>query len=168
MLLGIILILVFLMLISLLWMPIVLYINSVTNQYYIQLKGLAKVSIEPHEKEILMLKLKILFFTFHYYPLKKSDRSDKTIEIEKQKTKKRKSRINFQTVLRVLKSFKLKRFLLNIDTGDCILNSKLYPVFACLNFYKDSRLYINYQGRNSVLLYIENKPIRIIKSFINN
>lgn len=83
------------------------------------------------------------------------------------KTKKKRSKdINFKTLLRVLKSFKVRQFQIDIDTGNCISNAKLYPVFAFLNYYKGG-FNINFENRNKVLLSIENRPIRIIKSFIN-
>jgi len=68
--------------------------------------------------------------------------------------------------MRFLKSFKVKKLLLNIDTGNCILNAKLYPFFSLLN-YQIGNFSINFQGRNRLALEVENRPIDIIKSIIN-
>lgn len=55
---------------------------------------------------------------------------------------------------------------MNIDTGDCIANSKLYPVFSFLS-YQFGGFHVNYKGQNTLVLAVENRPIRIIKSFFN-
>ncbi len=162
MLLTIILILFLLLVISLLLIPIVAVIDTATNQYYVQLKGLAKASIEEHKKELLRIKLKVLFLNFYFYPLTKN--SDGKKQIEKRRTKSRK--IGVQTGLRVLRSFKIKRLYLDVDTGDPITNAKLFPLFAYIN-YKIGNFNINFEGKNQMTLYIQNRPIRIIKSFIN-
>jgi len=160
--LTIILILFFLLVMYVLLAPIALYINTTKNEYYIKLPGLAKASIEEHKKELLRIKLKVLFLNFYFYPLRKN--SDGKKQIEKRRTRSRK--IGIQTGLRVLKSFKIKRLYLDIDTGDSIANAKLFPLFAFIN-YKIGNFNINFEGENQMTLYIQNRPIRIIKSFIN-
>lgn len=156
------LLLFFLLVIYVLLAPIALHINTTKNEYYVQLLGLAKASIEEHEKELLRIKLKVLFFNFYFYPLRKND--DRKKKIEKRKNRSRK--IGIQTGLRMLRSFKIKRLYLDVDTGDSITNAKLYPLFAFIN-YKIGNLNINFEDRNQMILYIQNRPIRIIKSFIN-
>ena len=59
--LGVCSILFFVLICYLLLIPIVIYIDSDTDQYFIQLKGLAKASIEGHKDEVVRIKLKIFF-----------------------------------------------------------------------------------------------------------
>jgi len=151
--------------IYLLLVPIILYIDTITNQYYLQLKGLAKASIEDDKEELIRIRLKVFFLNFSFYPLKKSV-SKKIRKTKEVQVKSRIRRMGFRTGLRLLKSFKIKRFLLNVDTGDCISNAKLYPVFAFLN-YRMGGFNINFQGQNQLVLHIQNRPIHIIRSFIN-
>lgn len=146
--------------------PIILFIDTATNQYYIHLKGLAKVSIEGHKEELIKIKLKIFFLNFYFYPLRGKINSGKKKKHQKKDIKKSSKKINIKTGLRVLKSFKVKRLFLDIDTGNCIINAKLYPLFAFLN-YKIGDFNINFEGRNKMMLYIQNRPLYIIKSFIN-
>ena len=89
-------------------------------------------------------------------------------KMEKESTMKIKGKkgINFRKGLRIIKSFKIKRMQLNIDTGDCIMNAKLFPVFAFLN-YKVGGFTINFEGRNQVALHAQSRPINIIKSIFN-
>ncbi|NNE78199.1 MAG: hypothetical protein HKN31_14145 [Pricia sp.] len=155
----------FFVLLYLLFVPIELYFNTDTNQYYAQLRGLAKVSIEGDREEVIRIRLRTLFRNFYFYPLRKSG-TESTKKIEKTKKKRRKTRIGFKKIIGVMKSFKTKQLFLDMDTGDCLMNAKLYPVFTFINYYKGN-LNINYLGRNQLVLHLENRPIRIIRSFIN-
>jgi len=158
-----ILILLLLLLLYLLLMPIVLFIDTATNQYYIQLKWLAKASIEKHLEGLIRIKLKIAFLNFYFYPLRKKS-SSKDKKLVNENTVKKRKRIGIKKILRMLRSFKVKRFLIDIDTGDCMTNAKLYPVYGLLN-YGIGSFNINYEGRNRLALFMENRPIYIIKSF---
>ncbi|WP_243472712.1 hypothetical protein [Winogradskyella sp. MH6] len=149
----------------LLLMPMILVIDTNNEQYYIQLKGLARADVIKDDKEIFIIRLKLFFLKFYIHPLKakkeKKSETSKAIKVDK-KTKK----LSFRTVIRIIKSFKVTQFYMNIDTGDCIANSKLYPVFSFLN-YQFGGFHVNYKGQNTLVLAVENRPIRIIKSFFN-
>ena len=167
MLLLVILLFILLLLLYILVLPIVLYIDTKRDQYYIQLKGIAKANVVSNEDDILKVNLKVLFMSFHFYPFRKSEDSKKKVKKDKPKTNKKRRKFSVKTGLKLLKSFKIKQFFINIDTGDCIENAKLFPLFALLN-YKFGGFKINFNGENQLLLHIENRLIRIIKSFINS
>jgi hypothetical protein len=132
-----------------------------------QQKGLIKAQLLADEKEIFKIRLKIFFFNFNVYPLRKEKSSKPKKKQVKQEVKRSKRSLEFKKVVRVIKSFQIKKFHLDLDTGDCTNNAKLYPAFAFLN-YMNIDCNINFTGRNSLILAIENRPIRIIKSIINN
>ncbi|MGB5363024.1 MAG: hypothetical protein WBN17_06950 [Aureibaculum sp.] len=163
--LSIFLIILLLLILYLLWMPVILFIDTDSHQYYLQLKGLAKASIEGHKEEVLRIHLKIVFFHFYFYPLKEIGKPKKK-EIEKKNKLKRTKRIGIRQGLSLLRSFEVKHLLIDIDTGDCIKNAHLYPYFAFLN-YKIGTFKINFEGRNRMALCIQNRPINIMRSFIN-
>lgn len=149
----------------LLFVPIDLFIDTHTNKYYVQCKGLAKVYLETHKEELLRIKLRTLFMKFYFYPLKKQGGAKKKHGAKK--TAKKKGRgIGLNKSLRLLRSFKVKRVLVDIDTGNYISNARLYPVFFFLN-YNLGAFHINFEGRNRMALHLRNRPINIIKSFIN-
>ncbi len=166
MLLGIIIALLILFILYLLLAPIRLIINTDKNQYFVEQKGLLKANLEADEKEVFKIRLKVLFFNFNFYPLKKKTSSPSKKKLIKPTAKRSKRSVKFKKVVRIIKTFKIKRFYLNLDTGDCISNAKLYPAFALLNYF-NMNCHVNFIGRNSLVLAIENRPIRIIKSFIN-
>lgn len=146
-------------------MPMILVVDTNNEQYYVQMKGVARADVIKDDKEIFIIRLKLFFLKFYIHPLKakkeKKTGISKAVKVDK-KTKK----LSFRTVIRIMRSFKVKKFYINIDTGDCITNSKLYPVFAFLN-YRSGGFHINYKGQNALVLAVENRPIRIIKSFFN-
>ena len=144
MLLTVILLLLVLFVVALLFAPIQLYVNTDTSEYYIRVVGLAKASLEPDNRELLRVRLKTLFFEHSFYPLRK--KMMKKGKPAKQKTK-RKRKIRFKNFVRLLRSFEVRRFLLDIDTGDYVFNAKMYPIFMLLNRYVAS-FHINFQGRN--------------------
>jgi len=143
--------------------PIDLYINTTTNQYYAQIRGLAKASIEKDNVEIVRIRLRTFFMNFYLYPLKYIGLTDKKERVKKNKTKRK---IGLKKGLQILKSFKIKRFNLEIDTGDYTLNAKLYPLFIFLN-YHIGHFKVNFLDKNQLVLHLQNRPINIIKSFIN-
>lgn len=148
----------------LLLIPVILHIDTDMNQYYVQLRGLAKASFEGDEEEVIRIRLKVLFMDFLFYPLRKPDPGKK--KIAGSRIKKRKKSMGYGKGLRLLRSFSVKRLLLDIDTGDCIHNAKLYPLFAFLNYYVGG-FHVNFSGRNQLVLHLQNRPLYIIKSIIN-
>ncbi len=149
--------------IYLLFATLSIVIDTATDQYYVELKGVFRINAESHESEILRLRLQVFFLNFNFYPIKPKKKKKHKL---KKHHKKSKRLLTIKKGLRIIKTFKIKYFLLDLDTGDCITNAKLYPVFALLN-YKAGNFNINFQGRNKLVLHIQNRPIYIIKSFIN-
>lgn len=149
--------------IYLLFARISLFIDTSTNQYFIKLQGIFRINAERDETEILKLQLHFFFLNFNFYPLRLDKKKKR---ISEKKKKKSRLHLTFKQAYRLIKSFKVKRFYLDLDTGDCITNAKLYPVFSLLN-YKLGHFNVNFNGRNKLVLHIQNRPIYIIKSFIN-
>ncbi|XLS30248.1 hypothetical protein ACJD0Z_05320 [Flavobacteriaceae bacterium M23B6Z8] len=149
----------------LLFVPVILVIDTANENYYIKIKGFAKAALIGDNKHLIKVKLKVLFLSFDFYPLLEKDTSSKRVKEKNTKGKKLKV-FNFKTFLRMLSSFRIKKCYLDIDTGDCIQNAKLYPIFGFLNLTKGV-FRVNFEGKNSLLLCVENRPIRLIKSLIN-
>ena len=158
-------ILLSLFILYLLFVPLDIVINVTKNQYFVRIWGLAKVALEGHETEFIRLKLNTLFTRFYFYPLRKKKKEQKK-KIGKKAGKRRNIQSFMKYGLQILKSFKVKKLLVDIDTGDCIENAKLYPAFAFLNYHA-STFQVNFEGRVDMVLHLQNRPINIIKSFIN-
>ncbi len=158
-------ILLFLFILYLLFVPLDIVINIAKNQYFVRIRGLAKVAIEGHEKKFLRIKLNTLFTRFYFYPLRRKKKEQKK-KIETKSRKRRNFKSNFKRGLQLIKSFEVKKLILDIDTGNCIQNAKLYPAFAFLNHHVGT-FQVNFEGRVNMVLHLQSRPINIIKSFIN-
>ena len=164
-------ILFFMLLVAyLLLMPIIVSINTEKNEYFIQLKGIARASIEPDEDEIIRIKFKVFFMKFYFFPIdefiKRNKAKKEKPKIPKTHKVKRKKHLGINRGLQFLKTFKVKQFTIDLDTGDVIQNAKLYPAFAFLNYYKGG-FNINFEGRNRLVVQLQNRPIDLISVFIN-
>ena len=158
-------ILLFLFILYLLFVPLDIVINITKNQYFVRIRGLAKAAVEGHDKEFLRIKLNTLFTRFYFYPLRKKKKEQKK-KIETKSRKRRNFKSNFKRGLQVIKAFEVKKLILDVDTGNCIQNAKLYPAFAFLNHHLGT-FHINFEGRVNMVLHMQSRPINIIKSFIN-
>lgn len=150
----------------LLWMPVVFKINTETKEYYLQFKGLAKASVMSDPEEVLKIKLNVLFMRFNFFPLRMRRKKKKKKKEAQTKTRKTFSSKKVQAIWRMIRSFKIKEFKLDIDTGDYVLNAKLYPAFYLLRHFGNN-VAVNFEDRNRLALVIQNRPINILKSFIN-
>jgi len=149
----------------LLFLKMVLYVDTANNEYYVQAKGLVKAKIESHETELIQIKFNTPFLKFRFFPLRKSKKQRKKAKTDKTTVSKHRT-IEIQKLLGIIKTFKVVQLLVDIDTGDCITNAKLYPPFAFMNYY-GGQFSVNFEGRNRLILNVQNRPMRIIKSFIN-
>jgi len=112
------------------------------------------------------LSMRILFFrkTFRLAEIKGKPRKTK---VRKEiKESKRKTNINrmMMKIVRVIKTFRVTKWELAVDSGDYSRNAQLYP----LNFlpYTFKHLYVNFRDENYLLLTIRNRPWKILYSFL--
>lgn len=154
---------ILLILTYLMWMPVILKIDTESNEYYVQLKGLLKADILSDPDEILKVRLKVLFIKFNIFPIRSRNSVKKK---RKAPIRKKSSSGKIRYFWKVLRTFKVKEFMLDIDSGDYVINAKMYPLFYMLKRL-GINLAINFEDRNRLVLVIYNRPIYIIKSFIH-
>lgn len=145
--------------------PIIIFIDTATQQYYVRVKGLAKASLESDPEEVIKLMIKVPFKRFYLYPLRKSTKK-KTTAKETKTVAKKKRYVSPEKLLKILKTFKVKRWLLDIDTGDYITNAKLYPYYGVLNMPKSGSFSINFEGRNRFVMHLQNSAFSIVRAII--
>ena len=86
-------------------------------------------------------------------------------EKKPKKKKKRKSPISFRKFLRILRTFKILEWQLDLDTDDYVVNGWLYPVFLFLN-RSGKRFQINFRGHFYWRMVIENRGYRVLWAFL--
>lgn len=186
--LSVILILLLGLLLWVLLAPLALEIDTAGGKYYLGLRGLAGINLFYNKDNPFVAKARILFFTKEFDTLdqatkmnekqkRKKEEKTKAKKQEKAKKKKKKSlldkniigmlRLAFRFLNEFRDTFRLKRLYLRLDTGDVILNSRLYPAF-CVASGRNVYMSINFQNINEFSILIENRLIKIIFIALKN
>lgn len=123
------------------------------------------------EGDQLVLRGNIFFIGFRWrledLLLKERRRKKKKqgVRATKKKSRRKGGPNRLPAMWRVLRSFRLRRLYIEMDTGNFTLNARLYP----LNHYPfpvDKRLHINFLGENYVILHLVNAPWRILYAWV--
>lgn len=155
-----------LIIIWLLFAPIRLVINNVKDDYGVYYGKSFSLSLIPRGLITnWKLKLKILFFEYYIRFDQISNKKKKC----KNKKEVRKIRMcgSFNQMKSLFHSFKISKFSVDLDTGDCIWNAYLFPILFLLNQKKGIDVKVNYQNNNIVDIEFKNRGIRIIHALIS-
>ena len=152
--------LIILLIIFLLLTPIVFEVDSDAGQFEVRITGIARANVIL--KEQLWLQLWVLGFTFRIDPLKPAKRKTHH-ELKKKKEGARFSLKSMATKSRMLiRTFHVRKFYCDLDSGNFLLNSWLYPAFHFID-PAHHHWNVNFNGRTSVALTIENNLLRIMR-----
>jgi hypothetical protein len=77
----------------------------------------------------------------------------------------RRRRLTLPKILKLLRTFRVRRFDLLLDTDDYVLNAQLYPVSTFLTF-RGWPVTVNFLHQNELTLRIENRMSRIMWALI--
>lgn len=145
------LILLILFLVWLLLGPVVLLIDTDHNRYHLALPGIFKVAVVPTE-ELFHIRGWIFFWPFKFYPFRRRKRKPgKTARTPVKKRRFIKSPVGIGTAMEAIRTIRIRRLELDLDTDDFILNAWLVPAFSLLNG-GNTRLRVNFEGTSSLLL----------------
>ncbi len=143
--------------------PIQIVINTQKNEYYISLPGYFRVDLLFTRDYNYSIKLKILFFSFRIFPGKRRNSVRDVEEPRKniQKTKRRKKqKITFSFIKKIIKCFKIKKLNADIDTGDYPLNAQLIPIAHAIS-QGNTNIDINFQNRNVLDICVNTRIYKI-------
>ncbi len=157
----ILLIILFFGLSWILFSPIQITLNSQKKIYQIHWYGIARARLLLLSKDFL-IRVNVFFWEKDFSLLRPKKEKKKAT---KKKRKFRSRKKTLKKIIRILKSFKIKIFKIDLDTGDYIQNSYLYPVFHFLK-NKKRDLSINYRGDVNIHLKIENRLYKILLSLL--
>jgi len=144
----------------LLFAPFYLEINSTKGFYGIRFNYLASANLVLIDNR---LKVNVAAAGWH----KKIDPFAKTAKTKPVQPKNKKiSRFSFGLVKALLKTFKIRKCYVDIDTDNVQLNGILYPAVYWLSNYTAQPLSINFLHHNEIDLKIENNIARLIKAYI--
>jgi hypothetical protein len=130
--------------------PVTLFLNTDTSRYHLVLPGIFKAVVVP-SAEIFHIRGWIFFIPFRYNPFLGKR------EISKGKSKKpggKRRLIKFsegkQIISYAVRSIRIRKLLLDIDTDDFMLNAWLVPAFSMMNS-RDIQMRVNFEGTSSLL-----------------
>ena len=69
-------------------------------------------------------------------------------------------------IVGVVKSFRVNKFSLQLDTGNNELNGFLFPWFVGAGILAHRDLWINFIGRNELVMEIENSALRMMHAYL--
>ena len=148
--------------IYLLFAPFFVEIDSVKRLFRIKFHRLASARLIFDESSIL-LELKTAGWQKKIDLLEIKEKNKKAVV---KNEKKKQTKISFQKFLAVLKSFRIRKFFLTLDTGDMQMNGILYPLFVLTSISSGKNITINFLDENKLILQIENNLARIIWAYI--
>ena len=153
--------------VSLLFVPLVLTIDSVRHKYYLAARGIASLHV-IFTDDLPLLRLQLPFYSREFNPFSKPDKKKKTKEKERSQPgeKRRKGpQMTPAKIMAMVRSFRLRRFSLSLDTGDFVQNAMLVPVMQ-LGRNRGFDVGVNFTGHTDIVLVISNNLWRIGKAYL--
>lgn len=149
----------------LLFAPFYLEINSNNNLYAVRFHHLASARIIVIN-DSLKIDLRIIGWKKQIDLLNQLFKR-KPRETTPKQHKKSKSKLpRLGLIKSILKSFKVNKCYLDIDTGNMQLNGMLYPGFYWISKYTGNPIGINFQNQTEIIIEIQNNCARVIRAFI--
>ncbi len=138
----------------LLWIllfPVTIFVNSEHNQYHLSLPGVFKAVLAPNEV-FFHIKGWIFFLPYRYDPFRRKKGKRKKENRKKRKGKKpQKLSWNIRMLNGVIRSFRIRKLHVDMDTDDVVLNAWLVPVFSLMNT-ENIQIRVNFEGATSLIL----------------
>jgi len=152
-----------------LWMPLRLYINSDEGRYEASWGRLVWINLyiggEEWTGQWGVLGWRRQLDLIRELAKRSQPAAKKPPPSKSKKAQKRRIHRLPLRLLRIARSFRVRSFHLDIDTGDVVQNAYLYPVFAAIEHWGPD-VHVNYDGRVSVHLWMENRLIRMVRAFL--
>jgi hypothetical protein len=167
----IILLVLFLLFLSwVLFTPVVFKASTDEHILGVKIQGLGGVRVVWEGDQLPKAKWRLWWWERDIkFTEKPSEKKEEKPTKEKAPAKRKRKRIGpkmtFMKVIRILRSFKVRKFRINLDTDDYIFNAYLYPLFAVLDHGR-GHLQVNYEGRVDVDVEITNRAAWVLWAFL--
>ena len=166
----ILLLLIMALVVFLVFTPVSLRIDTYRKEYYVQVWGVIRAWLEWDRGPIL--KLRVPFYVIRLDPLAPAHKKEKKPAIKKRRARRKRHRGGttsgrFMKVSKLIRSFRVREFKLELDTGDVVQNAYWYPLFFHLNRLGKGTWQVNFAGHNGMILHLENRAIRVLWALIN-
>ena len=159
----IIILILLLLFTGLLCLPTKIVADTDRKQFYVSIPFYFKAMVSG-ENEIWSVRIRVFLIPFKIKtPFLKKKSFNKKNKSEKKNIKKRR-KMNTERLLqllkRTIKSFKIKRLMASVDTGDFPLNAQLIPVVSQIKSENIS-IGINFNNDNSFFLRVDTRLYKL-------
>jgi hypothetical protein len=164
----ILLILGALFLVWLLAVPVMVSIDTSGHSYLMSLPGIFSARIVPTDG-LFQIRGWILFIPYRFNPfMKKKRKKDPEKEAKKKKKKFRIPSGGIPLARDAMRSVRIRKLELELDTDDFLLNAWLVPLFSAVNDNTLTSMRVNFQGYNSLLLDMRIRLGALLWALIRN
>jgi hypothetical protein len=155
--------------------PIIIFVNTETNRYQLALPGVFRLAVVP-SGGLFHIRCRAFFIPWQYNPFK--PKKEEGLEKEEKKAKGKAKQPKKPRGLKIrsgslrmagdlLRSFRIRKLDLDLDTDDVILNAWLVPAFSMVNC-ENIRMRVNFEGNASLLLDLRTRLGALLWIFIRN
>jgi hypothetical protein len=148
--------------------PIDIKINSDKDEFCSGRYGLIRIGVTTGKEDIVTVIVTAPFLRFTVYPREKTDnRKESGKSVTGRNKRSARSKIDRIKLLiniawEVICKFKIRRFYLDIDTGNVISNAYLFPLFYMVGNKPRMELNVNYNNNFCLVLDARNNLLNII------
>ena len=147
-----------------LFAPFILEINSDKGIFSLRSHYIASADLALY-RDAFFLNVKIAWWRKQFNLLEPNIKDPETSPAKKHRQKSSK-KIPFKKILNLIKSFRVRKFLISLDTDNMQWNGIMYPIFLLAEHYSGRQIEINFTGENIVIMKIENNIARILWAYI--
>lgn len=154
----------------LLWIllgPVIIFLNTGTRRYLLALPGIFKAVVVP-STDVFYIRVWIFFIPFRFNPFQgKTEKRKEKPRKPGRKWRLKKLAGGKQIISDVVRSIRIRKLSLDIDTDDFMLNAWLVPVFSLVNS-GDIQMRVNFEGTSSLLLELRTRLGSLLWIVIKN
>ena len=163
-------ILIILFSLFLLWLmlgPVIIVVDSTSNRYDLSLPGIFQARVIQAE-DLFHIRGWIFFVPYRFNPFKKRKQKRKKEDTPGDKKKRFKFPPGGAGMVKdAIRTIRIRKLDLDLDTDDFLLNAWLVPVFSVINL-QNTRLHVNFRGESTLLLDMRIRLGALLWVFIRN
>ena len=147
--------------------PVIIYLKTEANRYQLVLPGIFKAVLVPTE-ELFHIRGWIFFIPYRFDPFsERKGKNKKKVEQPKKKKGLKLRSKNIQMIIESVRSFRIRKLHLDLDSDDFILNAWLLPAFSFINT-ENIQMRVNFEGTSSLMLDLRTQMGSLLWIVIRN